>query len=250
MNETAAGGDDAMKDNNLSPRCLSLNGKKLAVVDDHQYVLLEWGKLAQKLGKPLTLVSIDYHPDTNPPFWLYAYQKAMAINPDKETVLVSGFQKKVLSTLNPQDLKTVEAVMDKMRNDEHINTAMALGYINDYHMINCMEKHQYDQGHHYLVPEPLFGRLEDRMFEESSFSLEAIGQDAIILDIDLDYFWGLDSLALDLNKNLVFGELVNRAQLITIARSETYFNYLKKQTCTVGECEAKLLSLLNQVLLS
>ena len=238
-----------MEDNNLTPKCLSIRGKKIVVVDDHQYVLLAWGQLSQQSKNPLTLVSIDYHPDTNPPFWLYAYQKAIAINPDKEAVLVPGFQKKILATLNPQDLKTVEAAMKNMRNDEHINTAMELGYLTDYHMINCMEKHQYSRGHHYLVPESCFGSLEDRMFEESGFSMKEVIPDSIILDIDLDYFLSLKSFALDLNENVVFKALVNQAQMITIARSESYFNYLKKEVCTIAECENQLLKLLSRVLL-
>ncbi|MBC3804911.1 hypothetical protein GH808_10750 [Acetobacterium fimetarium] len=238
-----------MEDNNLTPKCLSIRGKKIVVVDDHQYVLLAWGQLSQQSKNPLTLVSIDYHPDTNPPFWLYAYQKAIAINPDKEAVLVPGFQKKILATLNPQDLKTVEAAMKNMRNDEHINTAMELGYLTEYHMINCMEKHRYSRGHHYLVPESCFGSLEDRMFEESGFSMKAVIPDSIILDIDLDYFLGLKNFALDLNEHVVFKALVNQAQMITIARSESYFNYLKKEACTIAECENQLLKLLSRVLL-
>jgi len=218
------------------------------VVDDHQFVLLGWGQLFQQSKKSSVLVSIDYHPDTNPPFWLYAYQKAMAINPDKEAVLVERFQKKILSTLDPLNLKTIEDAMDKLRNDEHIHTAMELGYIKDYHMINCMEKYQYPRGHHYLVPENYFGSLDDNMFEDSVFSMKNLIQDNLILDIDLDYFSSLKNFDLDLNENTVFSQLVNQAQLITIARSETYFNYLKKEDCTIEECEENLIELLDDVL--
>ncbi len=218
------------------------------VVDDHQYALLVWGQLFQQSKKSSVLVSIDYHPDTNPSFWLYAYQKAMAINPDKEAALVDRFQKKILSMLDPLNLKTIEDAMGKLRNDEHIYTAMELGYIKDYHMINCMEKHQYPRGHHYLVSENHFGSLDDHMFEDSVFSMKNLSQDNLILDIDLDYFSSLKSFDLDLNRNTVFSQLVNRAKLITIARSESYFNYLKKEDCTIKECEEELIYLLEDVL--
>ncbi|MBC3797806.1 UPF0489 family protein [Acetobacterium tundrae] len=237
-----------MKNNNLKPKCLCVKGKNIMVVDDHQYALLVWGQLFQQSKKSSILVSIDYHPDTNPSFWLYAYQKAMAINPDKEAVLVDRFQKKILSTLDPLNLKTIEGAMGKLRNDEHIYTAMELGYIKDYHMINCMEKHQYLRGHHYLVSENHFGSLDDHMFEDSVFSMKNLSQDNLILDIDLDYFSSLKSFDLDLNRNTVFSQLVNQAQLITIARSESYFNYLKKADCTIEECEEKLIDLLEEVL--
>ena len=87
------------------------------------------------------------------------------------------------------------------------------------------------------------------MFEESGFSMKAVIPDSIILDIDLDYFLSLKSFALDLNEHVVFKALVNQAQMITIARSESYFNYLKKEACTIEECESQLLKLLSQVLL-
>lgn len=67
----------------------------------------------------------------------------MAIDPDREAELVEKFQRRMLAALEPLDLDSVQRVMGQMRNDEHINTAMELGYLSDYHMINCMEKHAY-----------------------------------------------------------------------------------------------------------
>ena len=83
-----------MSNRNLKPRCRSIGGKEIRVVDDHQYVLLIWGTLFQNLKQPMILVSIDYHPDTNPPFWLWAYQKAMAIDPEREAELVEKISEK------------------------------------------------------------------------------------------------------------------------------------------------------------
>ncbi|MBM6969387.1 MAG: hypothetical protein IZT75_10630 [Pseudoramibacter alactolyticus] len=58
-----------------------------------------------------------------------------------------------------------------MNNDEQINTAMALGYLADYHMINCMARHEYASGRHYLVPEAHFGDLSDAMFAAAGLVL-------------------------------------------------------------------------------
>ena len=90
-----------MSNCNLNPRCLNIGGKEIRVVDDHQYVLLIWGSLFQNRKQPMVLVSIDYHPDTNPPFWLWAYQKAMAIDPEREAELVGKFQRRMLAALEP-----------------------------------------------------------------------------------------------------------------------------------------------------
>lgn len=233
---------------NLKPRGLNIGGKEIWVVDDHQYVLLIWGRLFQIQKQPLVLVSIDYHPDTNPPFWLWAYQKAMAIDPERETELVKKFQNRMLSALEPLNLNSVEMTMDQMRNDEHINTAMELGYLSNYHMINCMEKHVYSQGHHYLVPENQFGNLKDDMFKNIGLPLKKISNEALILDIDLDYFLSPENFELDLNQNRIFADLVKQAQMITVARSKTYFDFLKTDPFTIGSCEEKLIDLLEKII--
>lgn len=237
-----------MSNSNLNPRCLSIGGKEIRVVDDHQYVLLIWGRLFQNRKQPMVLVSIDYHPDTNPPFWLWAYQKAMAIDPDREVELVEMFQHRMLAALEPLDLDSVQRVMGQMRNDEHINTALELGYLSDYHMINCMEKHVYSRGSHYLVPENQFGSLEDSMFKSIELPLEKISTADLILDIDLDYFMHPQNLGLDLSQNSMFADLVKQARIITVARSRTYFDFLKTDQFTIESCEDKLIDLLEKII--
>lgn len=237
-----------MSNSNLNPRCLSIGGKDIRVVDDHQYVLLVWGSLFQNRKQPMVLVSIDYHPDTNPSFWLSAYQKAMAIDPDREAELVEKFQKRMLASLEPLNLNSVRMAMDQMRNDEHINTAIELGYLRDYHMVNCMEKHVYSRGSHYLVPENQFGSLEDAMFKSVELPLKNISAEDLILDIDLDYFLCPENFDLDLDQNSIFADLVKQAQIITIARSKTYFDFLKTDEFTIESCEEKLINLLKKII--
>lgn len=237
-----------MSNSNLTPRSLCIGGKAIRIVDDHQYVLLIWGSLFQNRKQPMVLVSIDYHPDTNPPFWLWAYQKAMAIDPDREAELVGKFQSRMMADLEPLNLISIKKAMDQMRNDEHINTAMELGYLCDYHMINCMEEHAYSKGSHYLVPENQFGSLEDAMFKSIALPLEKISANKLILDIDLDYFLRLENFELDLNQNSIFAELVRQAQMITIARSKTYFDFLKTDQFTIESCEEKLIGLLEKII--
>lgn len=222
-----------------------LGGKKIAVVDVHQQALLIWGEWSLAKDEAATLVSIDYHPDTNPPFWLHAYGKAMAIDPEREEELVARFTQGVMAEIDPRDLTTIP--MELMRNDEQINTALALGYLSDYHMLNCMERHAYETGHHYLVPQENFGSLSDEMFRAVCFNLEKI-TGSIILDVDLDYFNRQENLQLDLGRNEIFPRLVQRAEMITVARSETYFDYLKQEAFTLGECEERFLELLGEIL--
>lgn len=237
-----------MSNNNIKPRCLSIEGKDIRVVDDHQYVLLIWGSVYKNRRRPMVLVSIDYHPDTNPPFWLWAYQKAIAIDPNREAELVAKFQQRIMSSLEPLNLDSIRMVIDRMRNDEHINTAMALGYLSDYHMINCMEKHNYSRGSHYLVPENQFGSLEDRMFKNIKLPIKKISGEDLILDIDLDYFLCPESFDLDLDQNSIFVDLVKQAQIITVARSKSYFDFLRTDEFTIESCEEKLIGLMEKII--
>jgi hypothetical protein len=233
---------------NLCPRFLNIQGKEIWVVDDHQYVLLIWAKRFLTTKQAPVLVSIDYHPDTNPSFWLYAYQKAVAIDPSRETELVEKFQKKIMASINPGEPESILSKMVFMRNDEHINTALAFGFLSDYHMINCMEKHEYDRGIHYLVEENDYGSLRDEMFESIKLPINSLLNEVLILDIDLDYFMRRKDFELNLQTNRFFSDLVRQAEIITVARSAAYFDYLKKEDLTIEECEARLIGLLEKIL--
>jgi cystathionine beta-lyase family protein involved in aluminum resistance len=231
---------------NLNPETFKLADKTIKVVEDHQYAFLIWADWYQKKQEASVLVSIDFHPDTNPPFWLTAYQKAMAKNPDQEESLTRKFQQQILTKMDVKNRQSLEAVMASMRNDEQINTAMKLGIVNDYHMINCMEAHQYPTGHHYLVSQVHFGSLDDTMFEAIDFKEEALAE--IILDIDLDYFSKPVFCRPDEQK--IFGQLLKKAKLITIARSSKYFEYLKKENFSIDECQQMILDLIEKCLMS
>lgn len=226
-------------------RTITGRDKNITVVDDHQYAILVWAELAARLIKPPVLVSIDYHPDTDPPFWLWATQKAIAKDPEREESLKKQFQDQKLAAIDPLALESLEVQMPFMNNDEQINTAMALGFLSDYHMINCMAKHHYATGHHYLVPRASFGDLSDEMFVQAGFSLSLLPQNGpVFLDIDLDYFPDPASFQ---TAGPVFRSLVNQAAGITIARSDKYFDYLKQtKKFTLGDCETACIQLIHE----
>ena len=232
-------------------RQIDLGGKILSIVDNHQYALLVWAREAIALGVPLTLVSVDYHPDTNPPFWLQAYQKAMAVDPLREAELVKKFEHRVMADIDPGDLETLGKKMALMRNDEHINTGMCLGYLKDYHMINCMERHCYASGTHYLVPEPYFGVLKDAAFLAAGFSPEKFLKDLegpLVVDMDLDYFMRAQDFTYDAGAMAGFSALCRRAALITSARSQTYFEHLRREDFSMSECETAFVRLMKKIL--
>ncbi len=119
-------------------------------------------------------------------------------------------------------------------------------YMADYHMINAMAAHTYPRGHHYLVPPKWVGTLRDEAFTEAGFTLDAL-PNKIILDVDLDYFMTPQGMTTE-GVGSIFKELVARASIITVARSERYFNYLKKDEFSMAQCEEGCLTLLSEIL--
>jgi hypothetical protein len=83
------------------------------------------------------------------------------------------------------------------------------------------------------------------MFEAIDFKEEALAE--IILDIDLDYF--SRPLLWDPDNQKIFGRLLKKAKLITIARSSKYFEYLKKRDFSIDDCQQMVLDLIEKSLL-
>lgn len=217
--------------------------KEIYITDRHQYVYPIWTAFSNDTHEAYTLVSIDFHPDTNPPFWQEITLKMSMDNREEDRAYFQALLDRRISCLNRYDLQAVISSVERLNNDEHINTAMSLGVLNDYHMLNCMDEHHYDSGRHYLIKPQFYGLLEDSMFESVKFKLP---EQAFILDIDLDYFMCKTDFVVA--HDCVIKYLVQHASLITVARSVKYFEYLKKEDFSIEECETLLLSLLKKYL--
>lgn len=220
-----------------------VKGKKIFVVDKHQYTLALWGSMSQLKDESFVLVSIDYHPDTQPAFWQKSYYQCIKENYDEDKMesCIRQKIKKNLQSVNPYKIESLVKVSDELNNDEHIYTALALGYLSDYHMINCMDLHKFSKGTHYLVSQEHFSSLEDTMFRSIGFKMP---EKPFILDIDLDYFSQMTFD--DIKSKETISKLIKQCTFITIARSHKYFEYLKKEdlSFSIDLCEEKLLNLI------
>lgn len=226
-----------------SLRILKICDKDVYVVDRHQYVLPIWSYYSNINDCSYELVSIDYHPDTNPPFWQKAYYRAIVDNREEDEQYLLSISESMINKVDPSDFENIVTYVNDLNNDEHINSAMKLGYLRDYHMINCMDKHLYDTGTHYLIDEFNFGSLKDDMFKSIGFE---IPKNPFILDIDLDYFLLIDNFK---QENMdTFKMLVKNSEFITIARSVKYFNYLRQENFDINQCEDMLLKLIEDIL--
>ena len=233
------------KENQFSNlRIIKIKNKIIYVIDKHQYNLPLWGNFSIKNNKSYTLVSIDFHPDTNPPFYQSALLEATIKDDENAEILAEKIIKRKVSSIKHEDVLSLISVSNELSNDEHINTAMELSYLSDYHMINCMDKHEYATGTHYKVSSDFFSSLENEMFESVNFK---IPDGDIVLDIDLDYFSKKDSFKP--KNNDIIKKLIKKAEIITIARSKKYFEYLKKDEFNLEECENSCINMIKEIIL-
>lgn len=228
-------------------RILNIASKDIYIVDRHQYVLPIWAKKSLEDNLSYELVSIDYHPDTNPPFWQKSYLKAVNENRQEDNKYIDDISQSMVAKIERGDINAIINCSDNLNNDEHINTAIKLKFINDYHMINCMDNHKYDLGKHYLINSEHFSSISDTMFESLNFQ---VPKEKFILDIDLDYFLEISSFELNSSNNKeIFRKLVLDSSFITIARSIKYFNYLKRENFTIEECEELMIRMIYKILI-
>lgn len=225
-------------------KIIKIKNKVIYVIDKHQYNLPIWGDLSINNNKSYILVSIDFHPDTNPPFYQSALLEATMKDDENAEILAKKIIKRKVNSINRKDVLSLISISDELSNDEHINTAMELNYLSDYHMINCMDKHEYTTGTHYKVSSNFFSSLENEMFESVDFQ---IPDEDIVLDIDLDYFSKKDSF--NPKNSDIIKKLIKKAEIVTIARSEKYFEYLKKDEFNLEECENSCINMIKEIIL-
>lgn len=224
------------------------DNKYLYVVENHQEVLPIWSEyyFSRNCASHLELVSLDYHADTLSGFKKYSFDKMLESGNrnlvERAVKFREEFIQKMMSDLSQ---KTIEDNYDKLNCDEHIMTACELGIISRYQVIYCLEDYDEFCGLHLQFPnnycnrlyEPTVNcfprrpedeirkchsRLEDFYLKESGL---VVPKKDFILDIDLDYFQSANSfrpLSYEFMKSLI-----QKCELITIARSTSYFENLK-----------------------
>lgn len=100
-----------------------INNKIVYVFESHHYALFPWAELKRKYeDMPLNLFSFDYHTDIHEPFLDYCYdRKSNKLNRDKSEEMVREI-----------DFHSDNSIRDailKLKNDEHIKTAISCGIL-------------------------------------------------------------------------------------------------------------------------
>jgi len=247
---------------------LKIQQKDVYIVQSHHQVLEAW-----ELAPHCNVLTLDYHTDTRKAFNTYAYWRTdsevkagKCKTPDKrknDLVLekIQGYKENRLS---------IEEINRNLRHDEHIDFAVRTGIAEKVFVLSRNRNESsanprvfqvHDQEEYkeqpiieYTLPEKKGDkRLCDDLLDSAMNEAEELEEgffDRFILDIDCDFF--------NQEKNLhpatlnTFGQLVNRAELITIAKEPECVKICRNQgsTLTAESIKNRLLDLIELALAS
>ncbi len=139
----------------------SIKNKDIYIVENHHHVLEPWAIYRKESTEAPILITLDHHTDCHSSFLSYCgnkYQRENQENIDKREVCM----KMEVQNIDYNDVHTVKDAIEKLKHDEHIDTAIKSGIIKNAFVISY-------QGH---SDEPMSFKEQKRIKE--AFSYEAI----------------------------------------------------------------------------
>jgi len=226
-----------------------VSGKSVRIVESHEEVLAEWAEAAHDVGAPLTLVTLDRHTDTSP-----ALTTSFADGDDDgddwddadgDDNASDRRRNRALSRFRGVPPGHLDALIDRLENDEHIDAALRLGVLSRALIISSQAGRT---GESTIEGATVFrpacapdcteashesASCERRRFDailESDLLRPALAQlgfdltspPRYVLDIDLDTF--STRRGLEPADATVFHGLIVGAHSITLAREPEYVN--------------------------
>lgn len=92
-----------------------IKGHEVYIFEKHHYALFPWSKIkSDNIGHKFVLFSFDHHTDTHDPFLDYCYHH-------------NEKMKNLISKIKFNDESSINDAVLKLRNDEHIKTALKIG---------------------------------------------------------------------------------------------------------------------------
>ncbi len=218
-----------------------VNGKPVYIVDDHHKVLAAWDMERRKLESAPFLLTIDHHTDTDDAFASYCCIAGY----EDPSIDQDALAKKLLAAVDWRNDSSIEAAIQNLRHDEHINAATKTGilapsfsiqlsdgggwtepndehvYVVPFHCAMWCKKKVYDDEcviHHAveIIESPYLDDQVQRIGEiTAALGLQKIESLPYILDIDLDVFHSMK--AANPNDASTFHRLILGTVAITIA---------------------------------
>ena len=229
----------------------NIGGKKVFIVESHHHVLLPWRALRNEADVAPNLITLDHHTDTHPPFLRHVYWKIQSSGDSLEEQQL--LRTNLVLEIRWQDESSVQAAIEKLQHDEHIQAATLAGIINYafvIHLDRCDGTQIPDdnsfmppEGRVFVVPHDCFIGCEKRPHDDecalthanqvlestyltdqlqrarelaTSVGIPDLEESPYILDIDLDFFHTRRALAPSSPET--FNNLIRRAMAITIAK--------------------------------
>lgn len=101
---------------------ISINRKDIFIFEHHHYALKPWSIVKNKLEEEIALLSFDHHTDTHDPFLSCSYYKYRGEIDYKK-------MKALVDDIDYHDAESIDRAICKLRNDEHILTALQSGIL-------------------------------------------------------------------------------------------------------------------------
>lgn len=109
---------------------LIINNKEIFIFEHHHHAIVHWYKISNSLNKKPALLTFDYHTDTKLAFLQHNYKK---LNGAEHSRLINEAN---LMTSSIDTMSDVVNVVDKLKNDEHIDFAIRAGIISHAYVIS------------------------------------------------------------------------------------------------------------------
>ncbi|NLP65081.1 UPF0489 family protein [Paraburkholderia sacchari] len=226
---------------------ITIGGKDVYIVEAHHTVLLPWAQIRRKHADAPALVTLDHHTDTMEAFRRYRYRITKG-DEDAMDAMLPG----LIEAIHWEDDKAVVDAVFKLKNDEHIRTALLAGIISRAFVVNLSgetwtehdgiyesgalcaidcDKRPHDDAcmitHAAQVLESAYLDHELAMLNGMAQAdrLPDTETAPYVLDIDLDYFHSEKSI--NPENPETFHRLVRNAVAVTIATEPDYVTELR-----------------------
>lgn len=104
----------------------AVGGTRVAVFDSHNLALIPWADFAREVGKPVRLLTLDFHTDTMVAFRGYLSRQRATWQEGFD--LEASVQKRI-AQVDLNDDRSLQLAAAELKHDEHIDAAIRLGII-------------------------------------------------------------------------------------------------------------------------
>ena len=114
---------------------LVIKGKNIYAVEAHHHALAAWAIVRRASAQPPNLITIDHHTDTHEAFLGYAWMEHYEHRTDDEVTL----RNQLTAGIDWRDDANLQAVIAKLRHDEHISAATQSGILDQAYCIQLSD---------------------------------------------------------------------------------------------------------------